>query len=342
MIPINSGCLKALVLGLIVAGCVGMEGAERTAVLSLERPPHDQRLSPLKDLDGYFPYEPSATREKWDRSAGVVRRQMTVALGLWPEPEKTPLNPVLHGRIDRDGYSVEKVFFESVPGFFVTGSLYRPAKGPGPHPAILCPHGHWDDGRFMDLGRNRVRQEIAAGAERFEEGGRSVLQARSVQLARMGCIVFLYDMIGYADSQQIPMEIAHRFAKQRPEMNTTNAWGLFSPQAEAHLQSVMGLQTLNSIRALDFLLELPDVDRSRIGITGAAAAAPRRSSWARSIPGGAGLSSRDGFDRNAGGMHMRERVTLARRNRQCGIRRPLRTQAAWDDRSQRLDARDGG
>ena len=72
----------------------------------------------------------------------------------------------------------------------------------------------------MDCGRDEVRKQIVTGAERFEVGGRSPLQSRCVQLARMGCVVFHYDMIGYADSVQIPFALAHGFAKQRSEMNT--------------------------------------------------------------------------------------------------------------------------
>ena len=238
-------------------------------VLSEGQLPNDVRLKSPKDLDGYFPFLPAKSPEDWTRRAERVRRQILVSQGLWPMPTKTPLNAVVHGRIERDNYTVEKVYFESLPGFHVTGNLYRPKGKSGKLPGVLCPHGHWDQGRFMDQGEEGVRKEIAQGAERFEEGGRSVLQARCVQLARMGCVVFHYDMIGYADSTQISIEIAHRFAKQRPEMNTVEGWGLFSPQAEAHFQSVMGLQTWNSIRSLDFLLGLPDVDPERIACTGA-------------------------------------------------------------------------
>ncbi|MCA9146501.1 MAG: acetylxylan esterase, partial [Planctomycetales bacterium] len=231
--------------------------------------PNDRRLEPLKDLDGYFPFTPSESKEAWATRAERVRRQILVANGLWPMPTKTPLNAVIHGAIDLGEYTVEKAYFESMPGFFVTGSLYRPKGKSGKLPGVLCPHGHWANGRFYDNSLAAVEKEIESGAEQFVSNGRSPLQARCVHLAKMGCVVFHYDMIGYADNTQISYEVAHRFAKQRPEMNTTENWGLFSPQAEAHLQSVMGLQTYNSIRALDFLSELPDVDTSRLAVTGA-------------------------------------------------------------------------
>lgn len=257
-------------IGALLALCCSAfaaTGAPR--VLPPGQLPADVRLQPLKDLDGYFPFQPVASAEAWSRRAREIRLRVLVSLGLWPLPTRTPLNAVVHGRIDRDTHTVEKVYFESMPGFFVTGNLYRPKDRTGRLPGVLCPHGHWANGRFTDSGLEEVRKEIEAGAERFEEGGRSPLQARCVQLARMGCVVFHYDMIGYADSVQISQELAHGFSKQRPEMNTVENWGLFSPQAEAHSQSVMGLQTWNSIRALDFLLGLPDVDSSRIGVTGA-------------------------------------------------------------------------
>ncbi|HMC10240.1 MAG TPA: acetylxylan esterase, partial [Pirellulaceae bacterium] len=238
-------------------------------VLPEGKQPNDTRLAAPKDLNGYFPLVMPQSKEEWAKRADVVRRQIAVAEGIWPTPERTPLNVVIHGRIDKGDYTVEKAYFESVPGFFVTGNLYRPKNKSGKVPGVLFPHGHWNDGRFIDIGRQAVRKEIVIGSERFENGGRSLLQALPVQVARMGCVCFHYDMIGYADSTQLSFELGHRFAKQRPEMNTTDGWGLFSPQAEAHLQSIMGLQTWNSVRALDFLLDLPEVDSSRIAVTGA-------------------------------------------------------------------------
>ncbi len=252
----------------VLAGSVA-DGADGVRVLPPDKLPADQRLDKLKDLNGYFPFAPSKSREAWEHRAEQVRRQMLVALGLWPMPSKTPLNAVVHGCRDQGDYTVEKAYFESFPGFYVTGSLYRPKGKSGQLPGVLCPHGHWANGRFYDVGEDGVRKQIVQGAERFEDGGRSPLQARCVQLARMGCVVFHYDMIGYADSVQISQALAHGFAKQRPEMNTVENWGLFSPAAEAHLQSVMGMQAYSSFRALDFLLDLPDVDPQRIAVTGA-------------------------------------------------------------------------
>jgi dienelactone hydrolase len=259
---------QVLVVAMLL--CVGSGGwAAGPRVLPEGQKPNDVRLGPLKDLDGYFPFEVAESEEAWRQRAERVRRQIQVSQGLWPWPERTPLRAVVRDRLDMGEYTIEKAHFESMPGFKVTGSLYRPKGKAGKHPGVLSPHGHWADGRFHDAGLDAVKKEIADGAERFEEGGRSPLQARAVQLARMGCVVFHYDMIGYADSVQITQALAHGFAKQRPEMNTLEDWGLFSPQAEAHLQSVMGLQTWSSIRALDFLMSLPDVDHERIGVTGA-------------------------------------------------------------------------
>ncbi len=231
--------------------------------------PHDVRLEPLKDLDGYFPFTPPSTREAWEARAERVRRQILVAEGLWPMPTKGPLNAVIHGRIDRGEYTVEKVYFESMPGLFVTGNLYRPRNVSGKIPAVLFAHGHWKDARLSEAGDAELQNEIATGQERFEEGGRSRFQSMCVQLARMGCLVWQWDTLGNSDSQQLSMDLVHGFARQRPEMNTTENWGLFSPQAEAHLQSAMGLQTWNSVRSLDFVLGLPEVDPDRVAITGA-------------------------------------------------------------------------
>ncbi|HOA51509.1 MAG TPA: acetylxylan esterase [Thermogutta sp.] len=226
--------------------------------------PADARQEKLKTLDDYFPFTPPSDLKSWEIRRERVQRQILVAAGLWPMPERPPIQAVIHGAVDRGDYTVEKVYFESYPGFYVTGNLYRPKKGQGPFPGVLCPHGHWKNGRFYDAGLEQVRWDIVNGAERFEVGGRSPLQARCVQLARMGCVVFHYDMVGYADSRQLP----HR-PGVRQAMNTTERWGYFSPAAELHLQNILGLQTFNSIRALDFLLSLPDVDAKRIGVTGA-------------------------------------------------------------------------
>ncbi len=222
----------------------------------------------LKDLNGFFPFEVPKSIEQWEERKKLLQRRVLVANNLWPMPKKTPLNAVIHGKIERPGFTVEKVYFESIPGFRVTGLLFRPVDiDPNVRlPAVLSPHGH--GGRLKGTGAEKILEQIANGEEVFEDSGRFPKIARCATLARMGCVTLLYDMIGYADNQQLSFELAHRYATARPEFEGKEHWGFFSAQAEMRMQSIFGLQTWNSIRALDFLMSLPEVDPRRIGITG--------------------------------------------------------------------------
>jgi hypothetical protein len=96
------------------------------------------------------------------------------------------------------------------------------------------------------------QKDLAAGAEKTREGSRSPLQACCANLAQMGCIAFQWDLVGYCDSKPIKHQE-----------------GFTDPEAVQRCQSFMGLQTWNSIRTLDFVTSLPDVDPSRIACTGA-------------------------------------------------------------------------
>jgi len=169
----------------------------------------------------------------WQRRAAQIREQVLFAAGLLPIPEKTPLNPVVTGRLERDGYVIENVAFESFPGFYCTGNLYRPSglASDTKVPVVLTPHGHWQEGRFVQRAEGSV-------------------PARCINFARQGYITFAPDMAGYNDSRQVE----HRtFDNPRNEL-----WGL----------GVLGLQLWNNIRALDYLLSLPGADATRVGLTG--------------------------------------------------------------------------
>ena len=148
-----------------------------------------------------------ATADEWAARKAYLREHILASAGLLPMPERTPLHPVVFGEVKHDDYTVSKVFFESLPGFLVTGNLYRPL-GPGPFPAILSPHGHWAYGRLEN-------SSLVSGP------------GRAINLARQGFVVFTYDMIGYNDSQQLP----HTFGGPRESL-----WGL----------SLGGLQLWNS------------------------------------------------------------------------------------------------
>lgn len=241
-----------LVIGVVVSLASAVPAADTDPSRVLPGAPADLRLGKPKDLNGYFPMAVPSSKQAWEQRRKELREQVLVAEGLWPMPEKLPLKPVIHGKIEWDDYTVEKVYFASLPGHYVTGNLYRPRGKEGKHPGVLCPHGHWANGRFFEAGIKAAQAEIKSGAEFNYAGAIYPLQARCATLARMGCVVFHYDMVGYADSLQIP----HRT-------------GFTDVDAEMRLQSFMGLQSWNSIRALDFLLGLPDVDKERIGVTGA-------------------------------------------------------------------------
>jgi len=217
-----------------------------------------------KTLNSYFPFDPPQTRQQWEQRRIELKQQILVSQGLFPLPDKTDLKPIVHHPIERDEYTVYGVILEAVPGYYVTGNLYVPKNRAGKMPGVLSPHGHWYNGRFHEHPDKDFARELETGAEKYDPCGRFPLQARCVTLARLGCVVFHYDMIGYADSVQFDHHLGVREA-----MNTKENWGFFSPQAELRGQNTMGLQTLASIRALDWLETLPEVDKRRIAITGA-------------------------------------------------------------------------
>jgi dienelactone hydrolase len=190
----------------------------------------DRRLIEICDLNKTYSFTPFLTKQDWLDRAEHLRNQILASAGLLPMPPKPALNARIFGRIERDGYSVEKAYFESHPGFFVTGNLYKPRGKAGPFPAIVSPHGHWNYGRLENT-------DLCSGP------------GRAINFARQGYIVFTYDMIGYNDSTQL----SHTFGGQREEL-----WGI----------SLAGLQLWNSIRAVDFLISLPEVDKDRLGATG--------------------------------------------------------------------------
>ena len=194
--------------------------------------PVDARWAKLPHTDTVFEPTRYASLPEWKARRSWLREQIRFAVGLWPEPVKIPLHPVVFDRVVRKGYSIEKVYFESHPGFYVTGNLYRPVGHRGKCPAVACPHGHWADGRLH-----------------HDERGSII--ARCITLTRLGAVVFSYDMIGFGDSKRM---YEHKFDTPRRSL-----WGI----------SAMALQTWNSIRVLDFLESLPEVDPNRIGVTGA-------------------------------------------------------------------------
>ena len=157
-------------------------------------------------------------RVSWEERAQMIRTGIIDGMQLERMPVvEGAFNPVIHSRREMDGYVVQNIAIESFPGFWITGNLYTPISPEEKNPAVLCPHGHAADKRLT-----------------------ADVQIRSAALARMGAIVFAYDMVGYGESHQV----------------------------EHKIPIALVLQTYNSRRVLDYLLSRPDVDPSRIGMTG--------------------------------------------------------------------------
>jgi dienelactone hydrolase len=157
------------------------------------------------------------TRDDWLTRAEQIRRGMLRGMKLEHRPPACPLKPIRHSARKGNGYTVENVAFESLPGFWVTGNLYLPANARRPIPGVLCPHGHMADNRMLEQ-----------------------TQKRCAVLARLGAVVFAYDMVGYGESTPV----------------------------DHHHSEGLRLQTYNSMRAIDFLLSLGLVDEKRLAVTG--------------------------------------------------------------------------
>ncbi len=199
------------------------------------------------------------TLGEWEARKERLRQKVLVNAGLWPSPDKTPLNANTFERKEGKGFAVSKVYFESLPGYLVTGNLYEPLGGSGPYPAVLTPHGHWEYGRLQNQGAGSI-------------------PGRCIDLARQGFVVFSPDMIGYNDSFQLPHD--SNKALRQMKAGEPLPWeprayrpDFVFPEAEFNGLSLGGLQLWNNIRAIDFLVSRDNVDPERIGATGASGGA---------------------------------------------------------------------
>jgi cephalosporin-C deacetylase-like acetyl esterase len=185
-------------------------------------------------------YSSFSSAADWQQHCDGVRRRFRASLG--PLPERTPLNPRVTGRLERDGYTVEKLLLESQPGFFVTANLYLPAPGRFPAPAILNPVGHWPHGKAEDL-----------------------VQARGIGLARHGYVALIYDPVGQGERSQ---EWDH-LQQRNPQPAATRQHAAAGLPCTLIGQSILNHMLWDGVRMLDYLESRPEADADRIGCTGA-------------------------------------------------------------------------
>ena len=216
------------------ASAAAVQPTASAASESAVAPTGDRRNVDVPDTDTHVVLRSFPDRATWEAHRARVRQQILTSAGLDPMPARTPLNAQRFGKLERDGYTVEKVLLETWPGFYLGANLYVPAR-PGRHPVVVSPHGHWNYGRLE-------HQPLAS------------VPMRAANLARRGHVVLIYDMVGYNDTNQVP----HSFHGAREAL-----WA-FGP---------LGLQLWNSLRVVDYVASLPEVDPTRIGATGASGGA---------------------------------------------------------------------
>jgi hypothetical protein len=197
----------------------------------------EQGAAELKKMESMY-----SSREQWESRKQMLKENILKGMNLSPLPTRTPLNPISGEKRIHDGYSVQNVAIETIPGFYLCGNLYRPLDDTKKNPAILCPHGHFDGDTLGSWGR-------------FNPD----LQKRCATFARMGAVVFSYSMFGWGGESNKQLDTAALIEKPVK----SNIWKSHS------IPLALTMQTWNSMRALDFLETLPDVDMTKIGITGA-------------------------------------------------------------------------
>lgn len=172
-----------------------------------------------------------------------VREKTVRVFGPWPE--RTPLNLRITGELVRGAYRVRKLLFDSRPGFTVSANLYLPQGGGGPRPAVLFPCGHsW----------------LAKAYERYQE----CVQA----LARLGYVVLSFDPMGQGERLQYPDGQGESLFGPGPTYPSVHEHNAMDRQLALTGDWIGRWFVWDGIRALDLLLEQPEVEPTRVGITG--------------------------------------------------------------------------